>query len=102
MVGAGVQVPPGPSDGRHQEVGQSPLGRQDIEVGPGYTTRNAGVGYALTDHISLDLRYWDTAKDKFGGDALDDFVGAWRAYVERISWRPRAPGSRPSAPAWPN
>jgi chorismate synthase len=26
------------------------------------------------------------AKDKFGGDALDDFVGAWRAYVERISW----------------
>jgi chorismate synthase len=29
------------------------------------------------------------AKDKFGGDALDDFVGAWRAYVERISWSPR-------------
>jgi chorismate synthase len=28
------------------------------------------------------------AKDKFGGDALDDFVGAWRAYVERISWSP--------------
>jgi chorismate synthase len=27
-----------------------------------------------------------SAKDKFGGDALDDFVGAWRAYVERISW----------------
>ena len=26
------------------------------------------------------------AKEKFGGDALDDFVGAWRAYVERISW----------------
>jgi chorismate synthase len=26
------------------------------------------------------------AKDKFGGDAVDDFVGAWRAYVERISW----------------
>jgi chorismate synthase len=26
------------------------------------------------------------AKDKFGGDALDDFVSAWRAYVERISW----------------
>ena len=26
------------------------------------------------------------AKEKFGGDAVDDFVGAWRAYVERISW----------------
>ena len=26
------------------------------------------------------------AKEKFGGDALDDFVGAWRAYMERIDW----------------
>jgi len=25
------------------------------------------------------------AREKFGGDALVDFVGAWRAYVERIS-----------------
>ena len=24
------------------------------------------------------------AREKFGGDALGDFVGAWRAYVERI------------------
>jgi chorismate synthase len=28
------------------------------------------------------------AREKFGGDALGDFVGAWRAYVERISWTP--------------
>ncbi len=28
------------------------------------------------------------AREKFGGDALDDFVGAWRAYLERIPWRP--------------
>jgi chorismate synthase len=26
------------------------------------------------------------AREKFGGDALDDFVAAWRAYVERIPW----------------
>jgi chorismate synthase len=26
------------------------------------------------------------AREKFGGDSLDDFVGAWRAYVERIDW----------------
>jgi chorismate synthase len=26
------------------------------------------------------------AREKFGGDALADFVGAWRAYVERIPW----------------
>jgi chorismate synthase len=29
------------------------------------------------------------AKEKFGGDALADFVGAWRAYVERIPWSAR-------------
>jgi chorismate synthase len=29
------------------------------------------------------------AKDKFGGDALGDFVGAWQAYVERIDWTAR-------------
>ena len=27
-----------------------------------------------------------SARDKFGGDALVDFVGAHRAYVERIQW----------------
>jgi chorismate synthase len=27
------------------------------------------------------------AREKFGGDALGDFVGAWRAYCERIEWR---------------
>jgi chorismate synthase len=27
------------------------------------------------------------AREKFGGDALGDFVGAWGAYVERIAWR---------------
>jgi chorismate synthase len=28
------------------------------------------------------------AREKFGGDALGDFVGAWRAYLERIDWAP--------------
>jgi chorismate synthase len=27
------------------------------------------------------------AKEKFGGDAIGDFVAAWRAYLERIGWR---------------
>ena len=26
------------------------------------------------------------AREKFGGDALGDFVAAWRAYVGRIRW----------------
>ena len=30
------------------------------------------------------------AREKFGGDALGDFVAAHRAYVERIGWRPTA------------
>ena len=29
------------------------------------------------------------AKEKFGGDALDDFLAAHRAYLERIDWSPR-------------
>jgi chorismate synthase len=29
------------------------------------------------------------AREKFGGDALVDFVGAYRAYLERIDWSPR-------------
>ena len=36
------------------------IGRQQLE-GPGdYTTWNAGVGFTLNDHISFDVRYWDT------------------------------------------
>jgi chorismate synthase len=31
------------------------------------------------------------AREKFGGDALGDFVAAWRAYVDRIDWAPRLP-----------
>ena len=29
------------------------------------------------------------AREKFGGDALGDFVAAWRAYAERIPWSAR-------------
>jgi chorismate synthase len=29
------------------------------------------------------------AREKFGGDALEDFVAAHRAYLERIPWSPR-------------
>ena len=29
------------------------------------------------------------AREKFGGDALGDFVAAWRAYLERIDWQAR-------------
>lgn len=31
------------------------------------------------------------AREKFGGDALDDFLAAHRAYLERIDWQARTP-----------
>jgi uncharacterized protein (TIGR02001 family) len=42
------------------------VGRQTRDVGPSYTTWNAAVGYGLNDQIAFELRYWDTAKDKYG------------------------------------
>src|SRR5579862_949136 len=29
------------------------------------------------------------AREKFGGDAIGDFVAAWRAYLERVDWASR-------------
>jgi len=41
------------------------VGYQDLEKSKAgissYTTWNAGVGYPITDHLSVDLRYWDTS-----------------------------------------
>jgi len=42
------------------------IGRQVVKGPLDYTTWNAGVGYALTDHVGLDLRYWDTDEHGFG------------------------------------
>ena len=90
MVHAAAQLPSPPNRKSSTKKGQinaaitipetkvsisGAIGRQDIEVGPGYTTWNAGIGYALTDHIGLDLRYWDTAKDKFGDISEARVVG---------------------------
>jgi chorismate synthase len=37
--------------------------------------------------VALELAA--AARDKFGGDAVGDFVAAHRAYLERIPWQPR-------------
>jgi uncharacterized protein (TIGR02001 family) len=42
------------------------LGRQQVKGSADYTTWNAGIGYALTDHVGFDLRYWDTDEHSFG------------------------------------
>lgn len=42
------------------------VGHQHIE-GPGdYTTWNVGLGYALSDHVGVDFRYFDTDEHGFG------------------------------------
>lgn len=42
------------------------LGRQEVKGTADYTTWNAGIGYALTDHIGIDVRYFDTGEHAFG------------------------------------
>jgi uncharacterized protein (TIGR02001 family) len=42
------------------------IGRQSIQKAADYTTWNLGATYALTDKLSLDVRYWDTDEHSFG------------------------------------
>jgi chorismate synthase len=42
------------------------------------------LGVVAEAAVALELAR--AARDKFGGDALADFVAAWRAYLERIEW----------------
>jgi uncharacterized protein (TIGR02001 family) len=44
-----------------------------------YTTWNAGATYAINDHISLDLRYWDTDKHSSGDPYHSHVVGQLKA-----------------------
>ena len=44
-------------------------------------------------HAQMDVylreRTFACAREKFGGDSLGDFLGAYRVYRERIDWQPR-------------
>ncbi|WP_292227172.1 TorF family putative porin [Brevundimonas sp.] len=42
------------------------LGRQWLSSDLDYTTWNLGVGYTLTPHLALDVRYYDTDQHDFG------------------------------------
>jgi uncharacterized protein (TIGR02001 family) len=48
------------------------IGHQTIDLAKDYTTWNAGVGFALTDHVGLDVRYWDTDLSKSESAGLAD------------------------------
>jgi chorismate synthase len=41
---------------------------------------------AVVAEAAVAFELAGTAVEKFGGDALGDFVGAWRAYLQRIPW----------------
>jgi chorismate synthase len=44
---------------------------------------------AVVAEAAVALELARAAREKFGGDALGDFVAAWRAYLARIDWSVR-------------
>src|SRR5262249_42007282 len=44
---------------------------------------------AVVAEASVAFELARAAREKFGGDALADFVGAYQAYRGRIDWQPR-------------
>ena len=72
-----------------------PLRSVDLESGePGEAlverSDTAAVeALAVVAEASVAFELARAAREKFGGDALDDFLAAHRAYLERIPWQPR-------------
>jgi uncharacterized protein (TIGR02001 family) len=51
------------------------FGHQEVKgAASDYNTWNAGVGYAVTDNVGLDVRYWDTDEHSFGKIFESKFV----------------------------
>jgi chorismate synthase len=72
-----------------------PLRSVDLESGePGEAlverSDTAAVeALSVVAEASVAFELARAAREKFGGDSLDDFVAAHRAYLERIPWQPR-------------
>ena len=72
-----------------------PLRSVDLESGePGEAlverSDTAAVeALSVVAEASVAFELARAAREKFGGDSLDDFLAAHRAYLERIPWRPR-------------
>ena len=62
------------------EAGEALVERSDVA---------AVEALAVVAEAAVSFELARAAREKFGGDSLADFVGAWRAYVERIPWRMR-------------
>jgi chorismate synthase len=72
-----------------------PLASVDLqtgEVADAFVERSdvaAVEALAVVAEAAVAFELARAAREKFGGDALGDFVAAYRAYVERIDWAPR-------------
>jgi chorismate synthase len=72
-----------------------PLGSVDLETGePAHalverSDVSAVEALAVVAESAVAWELARAAREKFGGDALGDFVAAWRAYLERIDWTSR-------------
>jgi chorismate synthase len=72
-----------------------PLASLDLDTGepaPALVERSdvsAVEALAVVAEAAVAWELARAAREKFGGDALDDFVAAWRAYLERIDWEPQ-------------
>ena len=72
-----------------------PLRSVDLETGePGEALVErsdvaAVEALSVVAEASVAFELARAAREKFGGDAVGDFVAAYRAYVERIPWQPR-------------
>src|SRR3954470_22481690 len=70
-----------------------PLASVDLQTGEAATALVERAGRAAVEALAVVAEAavaWElavAAKEKFGGDAVGDFVAAHRAYVERIQWR---------------
>ncbi len=61
------------------EEGQALVERSDVA---------AVEALAVVAEAAVAFELARAAREKFGGDALEDFVGAHRAYLERVPWQP--------------
>jgi chorismate synthase len=62
------------------EAGEALVERSDVA---------AVEALAVVAEAAVAFELARAAREKFGGDALGDFVGAWQSYVDRIPWRTR-------------
>lgn len=71
-----------------------PLASVDLQTGEpseAFVERSdvsAVEALAVVAEAAVAFELGRAAREKFGGDALGDFIAAHRAYVERIDWRP--------------